>query len=153
MIEMRRRVLPAREFRSAEASAGGRAPDSVAARRTPIPQERSTQPPQVYSGFWHPALCSDQSLLPKICAGWPAVRRPGSHVVPEATVDEDRGFSGREYNVGLARRVAAMEAESLAPCVKLSANEEFRLGVLRANGRHHLAALLRCDAVQASESS
>lgn len=49
--------------------------------------------------------------------------------VPEAAVDEDHGFVLRQYDVGLAGQVAAVQAEAVAHAVQQRAHGELRGGV------------------------
>ena len=67
--------------------------------------------------------------------------------VPEATVNKNNGFPLWQNNIRLSWQVLSMQSVSEAKLVKQSPDNEFRLGVLGANARHHLRAFARIDDV------
>ena len=52
-------------------------------------------------------------------------------LVPEAAMDKDNLAPPREYQVGFAGQILAMQSEAIAERVSESANNHFRLGVFR----------------------
>src|SRR5262249_1175956 len=105
-----------------------------------------------YNGLT-PAPCRELLLVPTVdltvafdlrTPELRACRRPfekGTVVpVPETPVGEDHGSPTREYEVGLAWKLAVMDAEAQAFCVEAFPQDQFRARVRPANPSHHAAA-------------
>lgn len=63
--------------------------------------------------------------------------------MPEAAVDIDRGSIARQDDIGSAGQVADMQAVSKSTGMKISANGEFRRGILAADAFHERRPLWR----------
>jgi hypothetical protein len=64
-------------------------------------------------------------------------------LVPEAAVDEDHLTAAREYEVGFARGVGAMEPISVAEAMNQSANDHLGRGVGRFDGPHDVGPVVQ----------
>ncbi len=67
--------------------------------------------------------------------------------VPETAVHENNGASGREYKVGPAGKVPAMQAETETERVQTAAQRQFGFRVTAADAAHVEAALFRREHV------
>ncbi len=78
-----------------------------------------------------------QFLVPKLHVGRRLTSPRAVMSVPEASVNEDNCSKARQYDVWRSGQVSAMKPIAVAACKQSPTDEEFRLGVLIADGSHH----------------
>jgi hypothetical protein len=67
--------------------------------------------------------------------------------MPEATVNENDLFSGREHKVRPTGQALVVQKVAVAKAMQEAADDQFRRSVLRADAGHQLATRLRGQAV------